>query len=90
VTLEMALKALADPARLSILRQVMAVGEDGCSCNMIAFDGAKATLSHHMKILRDAGLIHTRQEGTRRLSRVRREEVESRFPGLLTMMSAAG
>ncbi len=44
---------------------------------------AKSTLSHHFRILRDAGLIRTTKRGVENLNSVRWEDVEERFPGLL-------
>jgi DNA-binding transcriptional ArsR family regulator len=44
---------------------------------------AKSTLSHHLKVLRDAGLTRTRAEGVQRFVSLRTEDIELRFPGLL-------
>ena len=44
---------------------------------------AKSTLSHHLKLLRDAGVTRTRQEGTRCFVSLRRDNIERRFSGLL-------
>jgi len=44
---------------------------------------AKSTLSHHFRVLRDAGLIRTTKQGVENLNRVRWDEVNARFPGLL-------
>jgi DNA-binding transcriptional ArsR family regulator len=44
---------------------------------------AKSTLSHHLRVLRDAGVTRTRQEGTRCFVELRRDDLEFRFPGLL-------
>jgi DNA-binding transcriptional ArsR family regulator len=75
------LHALSDPVRLGIVR---ALREDGeCSCGMLAAPVAKSTLSHHLKVLRDAGLTRTRVEGVQRFVSLRWEEVDRRFPGLL-------
>ena len=50
----------------------------------------KSTCTHHFKVLRDAGVIRQRQEGTRRLNTLRRDDLEARFPGLLgTILEAA-
>lgn len=75
------LSALADDARLSIVRELAAVGEQACG----AFDLeiSKATRSHHFRVLRESGVTHTRIEGTRRLVTLRREDLDARFPGLL-------
>jgi len=42
-----------------------------------------STLSHHFKVLRSAGLIETEALGQRRLNRLRRRELDERYPGLL-------
>jgi len=44
---------------------------------------SKSTLSHHFKVLREAGVTHTRVNGTHRYVSLRREELEDRFPGVL-------
>lgn len=46
-------------------------------------------MSHHFRVLRAAGLVHTRTEGTTHMNRLRREELEARFPGLLEVMLRA-
>jgi DNA-binding transcriptional ArsR family regulator len=45
---------------------------------------AKSTLSHHFKVLREAGITHTRANGTHRLMSLRKDDLEGRFPGLLS------
>lgn len=51
---------------------------------------AKSTLSHHLKVLREAGVTQTRQEGTRCFVTLRRGSLDTRFPGLLpALLSAA-
>ncbi|RJL32833.1 ArsR/SmtB family transcription factor [Bailinhaonella thermotolerans] len=75
------LQALADPVRLQIVRALDAVGESTCSALDVPVK--VSTVSHHVHILRRAGLVSTRLDGTSRPSRLRREELERRFPGLL-------
>jgi DNA-binding transcriptional ArsR family regulator len=79
------LAALADPARLATVRALAQVGE--CSCTQIRLDAglevSKSTMSHHLRILREAGIIHSRVQGARRLVTLRREDLDARFPGLL-------
>jgi DNA-binding transcriptional ArsR family regulator len=75
------LHALSDPMRLEIVRNLAEV--DSCSCKAIELPVSKATASHHFKVLRLAGVIAQHDEGTRRISRLRRDELEQRFPGLL-------
>lgn len=75
------LHALSDPVRLDIVRR-LAEGEErpcGCLCESVS----KSTLSHHLKVLRQAGLTQTRADGTARLVSLREAELEERFPGLL-------
>jgi DNA-binding transcriptional ArsR family regulator len=40
-------------------------------------------MSHHFKVLREAGVTHTRADGTKRMMSLRQIELEERFPGLL-------
>lgn len=58
-----ALKALADPARIRLLGMIAAAGE-ACACDLTDPLGlSQPTVSHHMKILRDAGFIEREQRG---------------------------
>ena len=53
-------------------------------------DPTKSTLSHHLKVLREAGVTRTRQEGTRCFVTLRRDSLDARLPGLLpALLSAA-
>ncbi|RKT17960.1 ArsR family transcriptional regulator [Streptomyces sp. 1114.5] len=80
--------ALSDPARLSIVTGLAEVDEQCCSDLDVPL--SKSTLSHHLKVLREAGVTTTRVEGTRRLMSLRRDDLELRFPGLLdAVLSAA-
>jgi DNA-binding transcriptional ArsR family regulator len=76
------LAALGDPVRLHILRQLADRGE--VPCGGFGLDLAKSTLSHHFKVLREAGLVGARSEGTSLMNYLERDAIESRFPGLLT------
>ena len=61
-----------------------------CTCGALETSVSKSTLSHHLKVLREAGVIRQRQEGTARRNTLRSEDLEARFPGLLdTVLSAA-
>lgn len=85
VTLENVMHALSDPCRLSIVRMLRESDRD-LACNEFDLDVSKATCSHHFEVLRSAGIIETRIEGTKGLSRVRESELEDRFPGLLSLV----
>lgn len=86
VTLQAALEALADPVRRSILRQLAASPAWTRTCGMFDLSVTKATGSHHFAVLRNAGLIEQRDDGPRRLNRLRAEEFDRRFPGLLRLV----
>jgi DNA-binding transcriptional ArsR family regulator len=75
------LHALSDPVRLDIVRTLGSEGE--LCCGKLGVPVSKSTLTHHLKVLRDAGLTRTRCEGVQRLVSLRRDDVELRFPGLL-------
>jgi DNA-binding transcriptional ArsR family regulator len=81
------LHALSDPVRLRIVAALADAGER--TCGSFDLSVTKSTCTHHFKVLREAGVIHQRQQGTARLNTLRREDLEARFPGLLeTIMSA--
>ncbi|MFM0338931.1 ArsR/SmtB family transcription factor [Paraburkholderia fungorum] len=73
--------ALSDPVRLEIIRQLASVAEATCG----ELDGGrpKSSVSHHFRILREAGLVRTRVAGTVHQNTLRREELDARFPGLM-------
>ena len=77
------LHALADPMRLDIVRFLSsAPGEQACNqcrCPRIA----KSTIAHHFKVLRQAGVLSSREVGTSLQNSIRVEDLEARFPGLL-------
>jgi DNA-binding transcriptional ArsR family regulator len=78
------LQALADPVRLEIVRQVGGCPENSAlTCGELELPVSKSTGSHHLKILHQAGITSEREEGTRKFIRLRRDELERRFPGLL-------
>jgi ArsR family transcriptional regulator len=56
-------KALGDPTRYEILRRVAAAGEICCRDLVARFPVSQATVSHHLKILTDAGLLEGRDAG---------------------------
>jgi DNA-binding transcriptional ArsR family regulator len=83
------LHALSDPVRLRIVAE-LARGEGECTCGSIELPVTKSTCTHHFKVLREAGVIKQRQQGTTRLNRLRRADLDTRFPGLLdTILTAA-
>ena len=86
LTLERLLYALSDPVRLEIVRCLANVPEATCG----ELDGGrpKSSMSHHFRVLRDAGLVQTRSVGTTHMNSLRGDVLESRFPGLLECILA--
>jgi DNA-binding transcriptional ArsR family regulator len=85
------LQALSDPVRLAIVRQLSGCnGEAGLMCGQIELSVKKSTASHHLKTLHRAGITSEREQGVCKYVRLRREELDERFPGLLdSVLSAA-
>ncbi|MGK6323186.1 ArsR/SmtB family transcription factor [Sphingomonas sp. DT-51] len=83
---EAILHALADPQRAAIFAAIMRAG-CGQACSAVASVGdriiPKSSLSNHVKVLREAGLIRSERHGVEVRNHPRWEEVEERFPGLL-------
>ena len=78
------LQALSDPVRLEIVRQLAGCSGSGeRKCGQIEVSVAKSTASHHFKTLYAAGIIAEREQGTSKYIRLRRAELEQRFPGLI-------
>ncbi|CAL9338277.1 hypothetical protein SUDANB120_00214 [Streptomyces sp. enrichment culture] len=85
------LAALADPLRRTVVRE-LATAPDGTArtCASFALPVSKATLTHHFRVLREAGLIRQVDRGNSRMATLRRADVEQRFPGLLDLLAAEG
>ena len=76
------LHALSDPMRLRIVADLAASGGER-TCNSFNLPIVKSTCTHHFKVLREAGVIRQQVVGTKRVNSLRRDDLESRFPGLL-------
>jgi ArsR family transcriptional regulator len=64
------LKALADPTRFRMVQEIAAAGELSCGEVQEHFDVSQPTISHHMKVLADAGILLQRIEGKHRYTSV--------------------
>lgn len=82
ISLDAILGALSDPIRRDVLRRIAADGP--LYCGDLSYDVVKSTMSHHFRVLRESGLMHTEREGRHRRITRRDEVIERRFPGLLT------
>lgn len=78
--------ALADPTRVQMLRLMLADGEVACAALEATFSLTKSTISYHVRVLRHAGLIRVRKAGKFYHYALLRDEIESRFPGLLMLL----
>ena len=86
--LQEVLAALADPGRLEMVRR-LAAADEPVACGRL-YDGiGKATASHHFKTLREAGLIQRLVVGGTTHQRLREEDVEAAYPGVLTAIVSA-
>ncbi|WP_295476688.1 helix-turn-helix domain-containing protein [uncultured Pseudomonas sp.] len=84
--LERVLYALSDPVRMEIVRCLARVEE--ASCGELDGGRPKSSMSHHFRVLRDAGLVHTRNVGTTHMNSLRLADMNQQFPGLLDAILA--
>lgn len=84
--LERVLYALSDPVRLEIVQRLADVAE--ASCGELDGGRPKSSMSHHFRVLRDAGLVMTKSVGTTHMNSLRRADLDDRFPGLLDAILA--
>jgi DNA-binding transcriptional ArsR family regulator len=82
IRIEQVLAALGDPVRLLYVRE-LAKQTEGVACGTIPLPVTKSTRTHHLRILREAGVISMRAEGTRRIACLRRDDLDVLYPGLL-------
>lgn len=88
VTLQQVLEALVDPVRRSIVTQLDASAAD-VKCGGFDLPVSTSTATHHFRVLREAGLIRQYYVGTSRMNTLRRDEVDTVFPGLLDALTTA-
>jgi DNA-binding transcriptional ArsR family regulator len=81
IELPAVLHALSDPHRLEIVRRLDDEGPR--PCGTFGFEISKSTMTHHFRTLREAGVIEQVRDGTTKLTSLRRDDLDARFPGLL-------
>ena len=81
IDLAAVLLALSDPMRLRIVAGLAV--EEKRTCGSFNLPVTKSTCTHHFRVLREAGVIRQHIDGTTRLNQLRRDELDTRFPGLL-------
>ncbi len=82
------LQALGDPVRMELVR-ALAGAAGPITCGAFQVPVTKSTLTHHFRVLREAGVIETRCLGTRKLISLRRPDVDQAYPGLLASLLRA-
>ena len=92
ITVEGILHVLSDPVRVAIYAQMAYAG---CAFNCTNFSQIsdktipKSTLSQHFRALREAGLIRSERQGVEMKNTTRCEEIDQRFPGLISAIMNA-
>jgi DNA-binding transcriptional ArsR family regulator len=89
VELHEVLRVLGDPVRLRLVTVLLDCNEVSCAPLAAQLGVADSTLSHHLRLLREAGITRTRPEGLLRWTSLRREDLQRRFPGLLAVIEQA-
>ena len=82
------LHALSDPVRLEVVR-LLAADAEPRRCGSFDLGVVKSTLTHHFRVLREAGIIRQERKGTAKFMTLRREDLDARFPGLLDSVLAS-
>jgi DNA-binding transcriptional ArsR family regulator len=83
--LEGVMHALSDPIRLQMVR-TLAARDEPCACGAVDVPVSKSTRTHHWRVLRENGLIRQVEQGTAKLTELRRDDLDIRFPGLLDLV----
>ena len=86
--LHVVMQALSDPCRIAIVRQLLLAKGRALACNEVKLKISKATRSHHFEVLREAGIIATKVEGTKCMTSLRDQDFNKSFPGLLKIVLA--
>jgi DNA-binding transcriptional ArsR family regulator len=84
-----ALKALADPTRFRMVQEIAEAGELSCGQVAERFDVSQPTISHHLKILVDSGLLVQRAEGKQHYTSVNHARLNGLVAVLPKRLSAA-
>lgn len=92
ITLEGILFALGDPIRMTMVRQIACGRVANCAQVSATLEAVPlSTRHHHMRILRESGLLWSERKGVEVHNRLRLDALEKKFPGLFAaLMKAAG
>jgi DNA-binding transcriptional ArsR family regulator len=89
IELPMVLDCLSDPTRLAIVYNLAREDRGELRCGDFNGLSGKSNLTYHFTKLRESGVMQTRVVGTTRLMKLRREDLDARFPGLLDAVLAS-
>lgn len=82
------LAALANPHRRQVIATLARLPADTeRTCASFDLPVGKASLTHHFRVLREAGLVRQVDRGNSRAAKLRRDDLEARFPGLLRLLA---
>lgn len=88
IALPNVLGALSDQTRLAIIGFLSRNEQRGMTCSQFTDLASKTAITYHVAKLREAGVVTVTPEGTRRRVTLRREDLDSRFPGFLDSIIA--
>jgi DNA-binding transcriptional ArsR family regulator len=80
------LHALSDTVRLEVV--LILAESDGVRCGEFDVPVSMSTLSHHVKVLRQAGVVRVTPQGNVRRHELRLDELEARWPGVMSSIIA--
>jgi DNA-binding transcriptional ArsR family regulator len=81
------MRVVGDPVRLQVVRLLSDDRPRVCGDISDALGLPVSTNSYHLRLLRDAGVIRARAQGTLRVITLRRDDLDERFPGLLDVLT---
>ncbi|MFC0108397.1 ArsR/SmtB family transcription factor [Kibdelosporangium aridum] len=84
IRIEAVLHALADPVRLRIVKALAELPDgEAIACGSLDLSISKSTTTHHIRTLREAGVVRVRPEGTSRMTALRRDDLDALYPGMI-------
>jgi DNA-binding transcriptional ArsR family regulator len=90
-SLDAVFKALSNPLRRHVVTTLLQTpGGQVASCAALNVTVSRSTLTQHMRVLHETGLVETVDHGNRVFVRLRSSEIDQRFPGLLDLMRREG
>ena len=89
IALPAVLGALSDQTRLAIINYLSRDEDRGMICSQFTDLASKTAITYHVAKLREAGVVRVTPEGTKRRVRLRRADLDTRFPGFLDSIIAS-